>query len=169
MSEQTEKSNQNEEQSQMDATRTELAELKDRYYRVLAEMDNFRKQQERRSVERTRQEKKTLLLRIIEIVDDLGRALAYQEVADRDALLNSLKLTFSQLGTLLQREGVTTYIAEGESFDPHVHEAVESIDNSGKPEGHVLQEVQRGYRYGDELLRPARVHVSSGKDETTDN
>ncbi len=150
--------------AQLEAARSELAEMTDKYKRSVADMDNFRKLQERRSLDRTRQEKKSLLLRIIEVVDDLDRALSFQEVADRETLLQSLKHTYAQLGAMLQREGVTTFTTEGESFDPRLHEAVESVDNSGLPEGHVAQEVQRGYRFGDDLLRPARVHVSSGND-----
>ena len=148
---------------QLAALRAENAEMKDKYLRAIAEMDNIRKQAERRSLDRTRQEKKALLLRVIEVVDDLGRALSYQDVSDRDSLLNALRLTYNQLGAVLQREGVTTFVAEGEAFDPHVHEAIEAIESHEVPEGHVAQEVQRGYRYGDELLRPARVHVSAGR------
>ena len=101
---------------------------------------------------------------MIEIVDDLERALTYQDVADRDTLLNSLRLMHNQINTLLQREGVTSFASQGEAFDPHLHDAVESVDNSGKPEGHIVQEMQKGYRFGDDLLRPARVHVSSGQE-----
>jgi molecular chaperone GrpE len=151
--------------AQLETARAEIAELKDRYLRVLADMDNFRKQQERRASDRVHQEKKTLLLRIVEVMDDLDRALSYQEVADRDSLLGALRHTQAQLTAALQQEGVTSFPATGEAFDPHVHEAVERVDNSGKPEGEVVHEMQKGYRFGDELLRPARVHVSSGQND----
>lgn len=151
-------------QTQIEALRTELAETKDKYLRSVADMDNFRKQQERRATDRVKQEKKTVLLQIIAVVDDLERALAYQDVADRDSLLGALRLMSNQLNGLLQREGVSSFTTAGEAFDPRMHEAVESVDGSGKPEGHVVQEMQKGYRYGDDLLRPARVHVSSGQD-----
>jgi len=160
---QTQEATVTELQAQLEAARTEATESKERYLRAVAEMDNFRKQQERRANDRVKQEKTTLFKRIVEVVDDLDRALVYQDVADRDTLLNALRLMHSQLTTFLQREGVTSFVSEGTTFDPHVHDAVESVDNSGKPEGHIIQEMQRGYRYGDELLRPARVHVSSGE------
>ncbi len=150
-------------QAELEATRAQLEEMKDKYLRALAEMDNVRKQQERRSADRIKQEKKTLFLRLVEVVDDLERALSYQDVADRETLLNSLRLTYNQITTLLQREGVVSFVSQGDTFNPHMHDAVESVDNSGKPEGHIVQEMQKGYRYGDELLRPARVHVSSGQ------
>jgi len=153
-------------QAQLEVARAEAAELRDKYLRASAEMDNVRKQQERRALDRIKQEKKTLFTRLIDVVDDLERALAYQTVAERDALLNSLKLMHTQLSTLLQREGVTSFTSTGDQFDPRLHDAIESVDGSGHPEGHIVQEMQPGYRYNDELLRPARVHVSSGQNET---
>ncbi len=149
--------------AQLEAARAEAAENKEKYLRAIADMDNFRKLQERRANDRVRQEKKTLLLRIVEVIDDLERALSYQDSADRATLLGALKHTQSQLLSALKVEGVTSIEAEGEAFDPHVHEAVESVDQSGQPEGQVVQELRKGYRLGDDLLRPARVHVSSGQ------
>lgn len=151
-------------QKQLEAARAEAAEYKDRFLRAAADMQNFRNLQERRASDRVKQEKRTMLMRIIEVVDDLDRALAYQEVADKATLLASLKHMHSQMRTLLEREGVTGFDAQGEMFDPHVHDAVERIDGSGKPEGEVVQEIQKGYRIGEDLLRPARVNVSSGQD-----
>ena len=149
---------------QLETTQAELAESNDKYLRLRAEMDNFRKLQEKRAQDRVKQEKKAVLLRVIDAIDDLDRALVYQEVADRDSLLGALKHLHGQLNTLLQREGVVSFTTPGEAFDPHIHEAIERVNDSGKPEGEIVQEMQRGYLYGDELLRPAKVHVSSGED-----
>src|SRR5215469_5290843 len=101
-------------QAELEATRAQFEEMKDKYLRALAEMDNVRKQQERRSADRIKQEKKTLFLRLIEVVDDLERALSYQDVADRETLLNSLRLTYNQISTLLQREGVVSFVSQGD-------------------------------------------------------
>lgn len=157
---------QNDDTDTLETTRAELAETKDKYLRLVAEMDNFRKQQERRANERVRHEKKKLLLRVVEVVDDLNRALQYQEVADRDTLLGALRLTFTQLNAALTQEGVTILDVEGEVFDPRLHDAVDSVRGTGLPEGHVVAEIQRGYRYGDDLLRPARVHVSTDENSS---
>lgn len=155
--------NGNDMNKELEAARAEVADLKDKYLRLRSEMDNFRKMQEKRAQDRIKQEKKNLLLRVIESIDDLERALSYQDVADRDAMLGALKHLHGQLTGMLQREGVVSFTTQGEAFDPHVHEAVERVDDSGKPEGEIVQEMQKGYLYGDELLRPARVHVSSGE------
>jgi molecular chaperone GrpE len=150
-------------QQQLDATRAELAEVKDKYLRLAADNDNFRKMQGRRAEERVKQEKKNLLVRVIEVIDDLERAMIYQETATRETLLTALKHTYTQLNAVLAREGVVSLQVTGEAFDPHVHEAVDHVSDSGKPEGEVVLEVQKGYLYGDELLRPARVNVSAGE------
>ena len=151
--------------AQLAAAQTEISELNAKYLLAVADLDNYRKVQDRRIADRIKQEKKTVFLRLIEVIDNLDRALAHQDIADRETLLSSLRLMYQQLNAVLQREGITSFTSQGESFSPHLHEAVESVDNSGQPEGHVVQEMQKGYRYGDELLRPARVHVSSGKDQ----
>lgn len=149
--------------TQLEQTRVELAEAKDKYLRLAAEMDNFRKQAEKRMQDRLRQDKKTIMLRVVDVVDDLERALAYVEVADRDTLAGALRHMHNQINSMLQREGVTSFGSTDATFDPHMHEAVESVDNTGQPEGRIVQEMQKGYKFGDDLLRPARVHVSSGQ------
>ncbi len=154
----------NDLQQQLEAAQAEAAAMKDKYLRAIADMDNFRKMQEKRAQDRVKQEKKNLLLRVIEVIDDLERALAYQETADRDTLLSALKHLHGQLNSMLQREGVVSLSTQGETFDPRVHEAIERVDASGQPEGAIVSETQKGYLYGDELLRPARVNVSSGED-----
>ncbi len=153
----------------LDTARAEAADWKDKFVRLRADMDNFRKMQEKRAQDRVKQEKKNLLLRVLEAIDDIERALVYQDVADRDTLLGSLKHLHGQLNAMLQREGVVGMSTEGESFNPHLHEAVERVDSSGQPEGAIVQEMQRGYLYGDELLRAAKVHVSSGEDAAPTN
>nr|MBF6592446.1 nucleotide exchange factor GrpE [Ktedonobacterales bacterium] len=140
-------------QAQLEQTRAELAEAKDKYLRTVAEMDNFRKQMEKRMADRVRLDKRNVMLRVIEVVDDLERALAYVDVADKDTLAGALRHMHNQINTMLQREGVTSFTSSGESFDPRVHEAVESVDNSGQPEGQIVQEMQKGYKFNDELLR----------------
>ncbi len=156
-------------QKEYESMKSELETVKDKYLRVLAELDNMRKQQERRISDRVKYEKKIILMRMIEILDDLDRALKYESVSDKETLAQSLKHMHSQMLDVLQRSGVTSFSSHGQAFDPKLHEAIEMIEDSNEPEGQIVQETQKGYVMGDELLRPARVHVSSGKtsaDET---
>ncbi|MFI5272028.1 MAG: nucleotide exchange factor GrpE [Ktedonobacterales bacterium] len=148
--------------AELQATRNEAAEFKDKYLRSLAEMDNFRKRQERSTTERVERVKRDMLAHVLDVLDNLDRAMAYESTMDRDGMLQTLRMVQSQLNDVLRREGVTPVEAVGQPFNPHVHEAIETVPSSEHTEGTVAGEVRRGYMIGSDLLRPARVQVSSG-------
>lgn len=149
-------------EAQLAATKAEAAQNWDRYLRERAEMDNFRKRQERMAGDRVRREKREILSKLLEVVDNLERALAYQDTMDREALQQGMRMLQWQLNELLKAEGLTAVPSVGERFDPYVHEAIESVASEEHPEGVVIEEVRKGYKMGDETLRPARVKVSAG-------
>ncbi|HEY7834129.1 MAG TPA: nucleotide exchange factor GrpE [Ktedonobacterales bacterium] len=144
------------------AARAEASANWDKYLRERAEMDNFRKRQERVAADRIRYEKRELLQRVLEVMDNLDRAMNFEETMDRENLHQGLRMVHWQLEELLKGEGLSTVPAVGQPFDPHVHEAIEQVESAEYPEGVVVEEVRRGYMLGDEMLRPARVKVSSG-------
>jgi molecular chaperone GrpE len=152
-------------ESQLTAAKAEAAQNWDKFLRERAEMENFRKRQERMAGDRLRREKRELLGKLLEVVDNLERALAFQDTMDRDALQQGMRMLQWQLDELLKAEGVTAAPSVGEPFDPYVHEAVESVASKDQPEGVVIEEVRKGYKLGDETLRPARVKVSAGPAE----
>lgn len=149
-------------ESQLSAAKAEASQNWDRFLRERAEMENFRKRQERVAGDRVRREKRELLAKILDVVDNLERALAFQESMDRESLQQGMRMLQWQLNELLKAEGLTAVPTIGEPFDPYVHEAVESVPSAEHPEGVVIEEIRRGYRIGEETLRPARVKVSSG-------
>ncbi len=149
-------------EAQLEAAKTEAAQNWDRFLRERAEMENFRKRQERVAGDKVRREKRELLAKILEVVDNLERALAFQDTMDRESLQQGMRMLQWQLNELLKAEGLTAVATVGEPFDPYVHEAIESIPSAEHPEGTVVEEIRRGYKLGDETLRPARVKVSSG-------
>lgn len=149
-------------EAQLAAAKAEAAQNWDKFLRERAEMENFRKRQERVAADRVRREKREMLGKVLEVVDNLERALAYQDTMDRDGLQQGMRMLQWQLNELLKAEGLTTVPSVGEQFDPYVHEAIESVASEQHPEGVVVEEVRKGYRLGDETLRPARVKVSSG-------
>jgi molecular chaperone GrpE len=149
-------------ETQLAAAKQEAATNWDKYLRQVAEADNFRKRQERVSADRIKSQKRDLLQKLLAVMDNLERALAYQDTLDRQGLQQGLRMVQWQLGELLRSEGLTPVATVGESFNPRVHEAVEAVTTDSHPEGTVVEEVQRGYMLGDEMLRPARVKVSSG-------
>jgi molecular chaperone GrpE len=150
-------------ETQLGQAQQEAADNWNKYLRERAEMDNFRKRQERLSADRVAREKKALILKVLDVMDNVDRALVYQETMDKQALQHTLRMLLWQLNEVMRVEGLTPVPAVGEAFDPYVHEAVEAVENSGQPEGTVVEEVLKGYKMGDETLRPARVKVSSGK------
>jgi molecular chaperone GrpE len=149
-------------EEQLAAARAEAEQYKDKYLREYAEKDNFRKRQERMAADRVRREKLDVLERVLDITDNLERALSFQGTMDRASLEQGLRLLGGQLNELVRAEGLTPIPTVGEPFNPYVHEAVESVPSTQYPEGVVAEEVRKGYKQGDETVRPARVKVSSG-------
>ena len=136
---------------------------RDRFLRCRADMDNFKKRVERQAADQATGIKRGLLLKVLGVMDNLDRALQYQTdaPAGRDNLAAGLRLTTWQFQQLLQQEGLQVIAAVGQPFDPRLHEAVDTIATDEQPEGTVLQESLKGYRLGDEVLRPARVVVAT--------
>jgi molecular chaperone GrpE len=149
-------------EAQLAAAKAEAGQNWDKFLRERAEMENFRKRQERVAADRVRREKREMLGKVLEVVDNLERALAFQDTMDRDALQQGMRMLQWQLNELLKAEGLTSVPSIGEQFDPYVHEAIETVTSEEHPEGVVVEEVRKGYKLGDETLRPARVKVSSG-------
>lgn len=133
---------------------------RDRALRLHAEMDNFRKRQERRAQEEIRREKARLLERFLEVADDLEHAL--QHIAPGDPTHQGVQMAYDKILNLLLREGVARIFARGRQFDPHVHEAVEVVPaDEDQREDLVVKEVlSPGYRFGEQVLRPAKVVVA---------
>jgi len=152
-------------EAQLQAAREEAAQYKDKYLRELAEMENFRKRQERIGLERNQRYKRDLIEKVLEVMDNLDRAMSYEDSMDRESLHQGLRMVQWQLNELLKAEGLTPVPTVGERFDPHMHEAVDKVPSSEHPEGVVVEEVRKGYMMGSDLLRPARVMVSAGSKE----
>lgn len=148
-------------EAQLAQAKQEAGENWTRYLRERAEMDNFRKRQERLSADRVAYEKKSLLHKILEVMDNVERGLVYQETMDKQALQHTLRMLLWQLNEVLRAEGLSPVATLGEAFNPRIHDAIEAVE-SEQPEGTVVEEVLKGYKIGDETLRPARVKVSSG-------
>jgi molecular chaperone GrpE len=149
----------------LEAAKREAAEYWDKYLRVRAEMENFKKRVERAYADEARRYRKDLLLKLLSVLDNLERAVAYQDASgravDAASLLQGLRLTYQQFKELLASEGLSEVKALGEPFDPAKHEAVATEVAPDKPEGVIVDELQKGYQFEDELLRPARVKVAT--------
>lgn len=150
-------------QAALAAARAEAEQYKDKFLREYAERENFRKRQERVMLDRERRAKREVLLGVLDALDNVDRAVAHQETMDREGLQQVVRMLQWQLNELLKNEGLSVVPTIGEPFDPYVHEAIEQVPSDTYQEGTVVEEVRKGYRQGDETLRPARVKVSSGE------
>ena len=149
-------------EAQLAQAKQEAAENWNKYLRERADMQNFRKRQERLMGDRVQQQKKELFQKILAVMDNVERALAYQDTMDKQSLQQALRMLMWQLNEVLRAEGLTPVPTVGETFNPYVHEAIEAVEDSDKPEGTVVEEVLKGYKLGDETLQAARVKVSAG-------
>jgi len=174
-----------EVESRLSAAEAKAAEHLDDLKRLAAEFDNYRKRTARDQARLTELANQRLVKELLPVLDDLERALeatkspetpvrdsgpgegvrgnrAEVPAADNAAVLKEgVQLVHRSLAELLRKEGLAEIETDG-SFDPHVHEAL-LAQPSDAPEGDVLEVVQRGYRLGDLVLRPARVVVSAGE------
>ena len=137
----------------------ELEEWRDRALRLQAEMDNYRKRQQRLAQDQIEAERQRLLRAFLPVVDDLERAL---QAPAGDGLRQGVELTRRAALQLLQKEGVEPILAEGQPFDPNWHEAVSTVasNGSGLESDTVAYVLQPGYRLRETLLRPAKVVVA---------
>lgn len=136
----------------------ELADLRDRSLRTLADFDNYRKRAERERQEIRRYALMEPVRDLLEVVDNLERAV--EAPGSAEDLKQGVDMILRQLGELLRRYGVAPVEAEGRAFDPAFHDAVSRQESGQVSEPTVAQELQKGYRLHDRLVRPARVVVA---------
>ena len=129
------------------------------YLRLAADFDNYRKRVAREQVDLTRRANERLLNELLPVLDDLERALEAAAEHEEAKLEEGVRLVHRSLLGLVERHGLSEIETEG-AFDPHVHEALLAQPGEGAEEGSVLQVLQKGYKLGDKVLRPARVIVA---------
>jgi molecular chaperone GrpE len=135
-------------------------EYLDALQRLKAEFDNFRKRQARDQQSLFARANERLVKELLPVVDDLERTLEAAATHEADKLEDGVRLVVRALSDALAKEGLVEVETKG-AFDPHTQEAL-LTQPSEAPEGTVIQVLQKGYRLGDLVLRPARVVVSSG-------
>jgi molecular chaperone GrpE len=148
--------------AELAAARADAEEQRDRYLRSLADFENYKKRVDRTTADRSAEGRRDLLKRVLGVLDNLYRAAAYREQgAAAEQLVDGLLATVKQFTTLLENEGVQPIEVVGRPFDPAVAEAVGTRPNPDVAEHTVLDEARKGYRLGDDVLRPAQVIVST--------
>lgn len=153
-------------QEQYEEKVADLAKQRDEYLdqlrRRVAEFQNFKKRSERQRIERERQSNAKLLKQLLPILDDLQRAAQYVPVEIRgNDWVNGMLAIERKLWNVLEQSGLSVIeIEPGQPFDPNIHDALLSIDHDEFEPGQIIQELQRGYRHSEFVMRPARVSVA---------
>jgi molecular chaperone GrpE len=143
----------------LEALRRDKDALYDRLLRTAAEFENYRKRAERERRDLAEYAAGGVLAELLPIVDNFERALQ-ADAATLESLRAGIELIHRQLLDLLKRRGVAPVETAGAAFNPNVHEAVVHEASADHREGEIIEELQRGYKLGDRLLRPAMVKVA---------
>lgn len=146
--------------SETEKLKAERDALLDRLARLQAEFDNARKRAAREQGEFREFAAADVIKNFLPILDSFERALKAAGDSNSNDFRNGIELIYRQFQDALQKIGVQPIVSVGQPFDPRVHEAVEMVDTTEVPDHHVLDELQRGYKYKERLLRPAMVRVA---------
>lgn len=140
----------------------DVKEFKDKYLRVLAEAENSRKRLLKEKEEILKYAVQSVVMELLHPIDNMENALKASEQMTGEVKHWAIgfQMILAQFKEILSNHGVEGYSSEGMQFDPHRHEAVETVETEEYPDGIVIKEFVKGYRLGDRTIRPARVKVS---------
>jgi molecular chaperone GrpE len=149
---------------------SELRDLKDKYLRALADLDNYRKRMERELDSYRQYAQVEFFNTIIPVLDSFERALNGINIeSDCDQYAKGMGMIYRQLKDSLRSLGLEDFSSLGENFDPARHEAVAAVVNDEKPDNTVIEEICRGYIVRDRVIRPAKVLVSKQSEGGNEN
>ncbi len=146
---------------ELEEERKKSAEYYDQWLRSVAELRNYKKRVEQEREQMAREAASGLVLRLLPILDDFERALAVlpDEKLLRFSWIEGVVLIYRRLQAILEQHGLRAIEAAGKPFDPYLHEAVLFEEVPAEQDGRVLAELQKGYKLGERVLRPALVKV----------
>jgi molecular chaperone GrpE len=152
-----------EEWAALKAQAAKAQEHWDRLLRVTADFDNFRKRAAREKEEAIRYANHKLMERLLPVLDSFDMAMTAAETHSQESatsLKEGIRMVLQQFRTVLREAGLEEIEAHGKPFDPNLHEAISQVETDEFPEGHVAQQVRRGYLLRDRLVRPSTVIVA---------
>ena len=136
--------------------------LNNQYIRLAADFDNFRKRQEAERESLLKYGAENTVKKLIEVIDNFDRGIkAIETVEDCEKVKECYQLAYKNFNDVLAKIGLEVIKAEGEEFDPNLHEAVMQTPTDEKPENTIVAELQKGYKLGDKVLRPTLVNVAT--------
>jgi molecular chaperone GrpE len=147
---------------ELERKKKEAVELNEKYLRTYADFENYRKRMQRDLADFRKYANEQMAQELLSVVDHLGLALKHASDTGEstEGLRQGVELVFKQLRDVLEKFGVTPFKAEGEAFDPAMHDAVMQVMTKDAPPNTVVQVFQEGYRYYEKILRHAKVGVA---------
>ena len=146
--------------AEVEKLQTELMASKDAYLRILAEYDNYRKRSQREKEASYGDAKANTLKQLLPVIDNFGRATE-NKTDDIEVYRKGVEMTITQLNEILKSLEVEAFGEVGEEFDPNIHNAVMTVENSELPENSIAAVFEKGYKMGDRILRFATVQVTN--------
>ena len=136
-----------------------LAEAEDRYKRLYADFDNFRRRSRQEKEELSNVVAQNLILELLPVLDNFERALSSLSEEEAAGIGSGVSMIYRQLFGALEKAGLSVVEAEGKEFDPQYHEAVLRVEDADQAEGTIVQELQKGYSVKGKVIRPSMVKV----------
>lgn len=146
-------------QAELDACRAELAAEKDKFLRMAAEYDNFRRRSAKEREAAYSDAYADALMQIIPVIDNLERAAGYGNAGDAKQLSDGVNMILTQFTSVLEKMGIEAFGEKGDLFDPNIHNAIMHEEDPEQEESILGEVFQRGYRRGDKIIRCAMVKV----------
>ncbi len=146
--------------TESDTLRKELGEQRDLNLRLTADFENFKRRSRQESEARAVAQKESFIVELLPVIDNLERALASGAARNSSQFHQGVEMTLRQLQQLLRQHGVESGEIAGQPFDPHRHEALSQGHDPAQPDHAILSVLQRGYRRGEKVVRPAKVVVN---------
>lgn len=150
--------------AELENAKKESAEWKDSYVRKVAEFENTKKRMEREKEEFSKYAAEKIIVKMLEIVDNLERAVKAAEAnKDFDGLAKGVEMTLNQAHNMFKAEGVEALEAKGKEFNPYEHHAMMQEETEEHADNTVMEEFQKGYKLKERIIRPALVKVAKNK------
>lgn len=155
-----------EKEDELITTKKKLDEMNERYMRVQAEYANYRNRTEREKSEIYARAGESIVSNLLEVKDNFERALSSVTEEEKElSFFQGVEMVANQFEQILAEKGLKEIEAMGQPFDPNCHQAVMQMEDEKAEPNHVIQVLQKGYQYGDKILRPSMVVVSKQKEE----
>lgn len=148
------------EETKQSTLEDELKEAKDQLLRTAAEYANYRARSAKEKEQTYSNAKGAVISELLPVIDNLERAMA-QEQEDYDALKKGVEMTMTQLASILEKLGVSSFGEAGEQFDPNYHNAVMHIEDDSLEKNVITDVFQKGYKINDKIVRPAMVKTAN--------